>query len=789
MIHVRRGTASWRRRLIVAGLVAGIAAPLSPAPVKAQHPNLVTPVFRVGAAVTDFTPPCGIDATAAQNCTTPLGFVDPAYCAPPADAANPGKRLFAFTEAYTDPNNLGHWDVGNGTWVDCTGPPSGTPNLRWDGNFVGGGSNTPRYYDHVADPVTARAMVVTNGTRTIAIEVLDHEGVFNVYLARIRALVGTMLPAGASLHPEDVFISSTHDESAPDSLGLYASQPVLGSVNAFWTDYMEHRAAQAVVDAYGLMQPAYVRFAEPLEPANMRQCFSSYPFIDDQLMPTLQAVDTNGRPIVTLTDVSQHTESLGFNGGSTLDHGVSLDTQKTWISADWAYWFRKKIETDVGGVGIEMAGSVGSNETPEVFPAGPVSRTPQKFVDNSHPAGCRTLYLANGTRTPLGYNSETKVLGEGFASAVEAALATSSTYSTTNDVYGARANACVHVSNLLLAAGGGAGIFANRSSYDDQCIVEFPPLPNGTVLGTAAKTQTAFFRVGDGEFISIPGEVFPFTYLRGFVGPNDMPCPDPSGTTSCAGTGTYALPPWLLPHMHTPYRFINGLGEDMLGYIFPRGNGVGVVGEYNNAKSIQGDSGDRFGCGHSDDSESASSSTADVVGAETAKLLDAYGGAPEDIQPGRYVMPDGTLTRDPLGGPEIKCNLDKTFAAKGPAVAVFTTAGGRVTPAAWMSLSGRSQTTPDRNTRGYYDANGTRHWLDVFPEVSGSAGGSGSGAGSGGGSNSSSGGGLPGTSAGPQPRSSAGTAAALAASAGVLAVTALLALASGRRRRRTKLEP
>jgi hypothetical protein len=41
-----------------------------------------------------------------------------------------------------------------------------------------------------------------------------------------------------------------------------------------------------------------------------------------------------------------------------------------------------------------------------------------------------------------------------------------------------------------------------------------------------------------------------------------------------------------------------------------------------------------------------------------------------------------------------------------------------IVPAAWMSLSGRRQTTPDRNTRGWIDANGTRRWLDVFPEVS-----------------------------------------------------------------------
>ena len=38
------------------------------------------------------------------------------------------------------------------------------------------------------------------------------------------------------------------------------------------------------------MRPATIRYAEAKEPANLRQCWSSYPFVDNQLMPILQAV-------------------------------------------------------------------------------------------------------------------------------------------------------------------------------------------------------------------------------------------------------------------------------------------------------------------------------------------------------------------------------------------------------------------------------------------------------------------------------------------------------------------
>jgi hypothetical protein len=709
----------------MAVLAVGLAVPQQYATGVAASPAS----FQAGAAVVSFAPYCGPDGTpAAQNCVKPpKGFKDPASCV--ASKQFSGRRLFAFEEPYIDQQKSGHYDLGD-PFVDCNGDG------RWDGNFIGGGSNAPRFYDYVADPPGARAVVVSNGSRTVAIEVLDHEGAFNVFYAKIRNLVSKL--AGeetcerAGLRISDIYISSTHDESAPDSIGLYGVTPLTSSVNPYWVNFMENQAAQAVLTACANLHPALVRYAQPIEPATFRQCFSSYPFVDDQLMPTMEAVDAaTGRAIATLTDVSQHTETLGFNGGSALDPGAptktTLEQEKRWLTADWPFWFRSKLETDLGGVGIEMAGSVGSNETPQVFPTA-VSRTPQQFVNAGHPAGCRTTYTADqSTMIPLGYYSEDVALGHQAADAVEMALGGAG-YSTSGDISGSRLNVCLQVTNALFGVAGVAGVFGERSGYSDpQCHVAMPVPPTGNATPTWIQTQVAAFRVGDGTFVSMPGEVFPFTYLRSFLGPQDMPCPDPnrSGpcggrpnpTVTCAKGNPYALPPWLMPHMHTAYRFIDGLGEDMVGYIFPCGNGVGVPGEYP-VSNPNADSGDRFGCGHSDDSESASSNAGNILGAAAARLLDGFGGAAEDIQVGRYVLPNNTLSRNPLGGPEsIQCKQNTVFnSTLGPATAVQLKNGTRPVVSQWMDLSGRAQPGgPDRNTRGWIDQGGTRHWLDVFP--------------------------------------------------------------------------
>ena len=93
----------------------------------------------------------------------------------------------------------------------------------------------------VADQVTARALVVSNGQRTIAVEVLDQEGLFNVYQERIRAKV-----RADGYHLDGIFISATHDESAPDTLGISGVDQTTSGVDAYYVDFLVARSAKAI---------------------------------------------------------------------------------------------------------------------------------------------------------------------------------------------------------------------------------------------------------------------------------------------------------------------------------------------------------------------------------------------------------------------------------------------------------------------------------------------------------------------------------------------------------------
>jgi len=674
------------------------------------------PVFRAGAAIGDMTPPA-FDSSHHTPSIDPPGMT--------------GARAWDFTEPYLDQNGNGMWDPGE-PYADLN------HNLRYDGIYLAGGGRDPLPPTRVADPITARAFVVDDGSKRVAVEVLDVIGMFSDDMDKIRAQVRKALGSNA---PAEMFISSTHDESAPDVIGLWGTGLTsLGSgignagVSDYWMSFAIKRAAQAIIAATRNLKPASLRFAETTQPDDFLTCWSSYPYVRASKIPIMQAVATSsGAPIFTLMNYGIHAESLSFNGGTP-----ELQAEKYWLSADWPYWARRALETRYGGVGIQMAGPVGSVETPKVFPSGTVSARPTGQNDPGHPAGCRTIFSTTGTPVALGYFDETRAVGEGVAARVIAALDSSAESSISTQVSFARRAFFVPLTNALFVAAGFGQVFPRRPFY--VAGVELPQLsqlvaqPIGTLLSLhppgpnagalEVRTEMVAYRIGDAQFISTPGEEFPIGYVRGFQGPDDMPYPKDQMTA------------WVTARMTGRYRFIEGLGEDMIGYLFPKANSVGVPGD----RPVQeaqtaiaggdptGDT-DRFGCGHSDDSEATSGKSGNVVSATAISLLGS-GVAGDRILKGRWVWPDGSLHRDPLGDGTLGCDVaTRSFApAPGAPIAVSVLDGSamrRLTipgdAVAFIDYNGMSQgLIPTVDTRGVLLANGSRVYVDVYPSFPGS---------------------------------------------------------------------
>src|SRR5215468_3229284 len=184
--------------------------------------------FVAGASVADITPPLAASATSnPADCDT-TGTFD-------------GPHLFSLEEPYRDLNGNGRYDAtpdtgGPEPFVDCPTPTANggvrPPDGRWDGIYLDGGNGSNRIPTAVLDPIWARTIVVGNGTRTISVTVLDQEGVFK----EIWDLVRQRVRSDGGFGLDEMFFSSTHDESAPDTIGIGGPNQLTSGVDPFYVE-------------------------------------------------------------------------------------------------------------------------------------------------------------------------------------------------------------------------------------------------------------------------------------------------------------------------------------------------------------------------------------------------------------------------------------------------------------------------------------------------------------------------------------------------------------------------
>ncbi|MHB8593952.1 MAG: hypothetical protein ACYDB3_06400, partial [Acidimicrobiales bacterium] len=612
------------------------------------------------------------------------------------------------------------------------------------------------------DPLRAEAAVFSFGSRRVALVSVDSIGIFNSTMNQVRADVRG---AGDSdLAPENIFINSTHDESAPDPIGLWGPDisgepaPVnqangdllagaTSGVDGFYMDWMAHQMAKVIVEAdtpagstgplgtaaTGL-QPAKLKLATSQQPANEQACWSSYPFVDAQLTPVLEALgETSDDPIFTMVNPNTHDETLAFSDSAAYT---------SMLSGDWAGRMRTYLTGDVGGgVGMELAGMVGSVETPTVYqPGTQVIDTPGLLhgVPNN-PDRCRSVYPNPSGATAVADALEfTDVYGASVAATAAAALdSPSATVFDPNAVGGSTSTVpllgqtrdiCLQLENSYFVAAAAADLFPDRPLFaDPNCTVGVslsgkvsvptPGQPARLVPATPTylQSEVGVVTIGPAQIAYSPGEVFPFTEISGPVDEAQMPFPTTCYNPEASGTAAFScgkpLPDtaFTTAEMSAPFRFLAGQGEDMVGYMFPPGNFVGSQGEtlaqpwalYEDDPYNSGN--DRFGYGHSDDTESVGPEVGLAVTHALQSLL-RIDGARTTTRPGLFVDAGGHLCDSPFpyvpGTSWVTCPSSFTGATAIMVVEPDGThreiAAGPGTGAAWATYDA----TPDPGTAG-----------------------------------------------------------------------------------------
>jgi hypothetical protein len=678
-----------------------------------HHTSSADAVFHVGAASVNITPP------------KPGGAADieGSACTAVGGAGRfGGARQFGLEEPYADTNGNGVYDAPDPTtgsagepFLDCptttaTGgvrPPDG----RWDGIYVGGGSCCDRLADGtVYDHLVATAVVIQRDGKRIALVSADNEGVFKEIWDEVRSKV-----AADGVHLDAVIPSSTHDESAPDTIGITGPAVTTSGVDPFYVEYFVKRVSRAVETAAAHVTPSRLRYGS-VHATNLVPCWSSYPFTADENVGVLQARSVaSGHVVTTLVNYGIHAEDLGFDPKT-----------RHVLSGDWWHFLRTSLQRRFGHAPVlAMAGAVGSVEMPLIL-NGPRDRLPSGVHEFSSRDGCTTIYSGPRERVAHegGYSTYTKTLGQVVARWVGRALhrgAASHSHHLTFAVKTIRAP----VDNALFLAAAPACVFDYRIFYTNG-VRTGTGLPPACGAGDQIATDVAYVKIGDGSFVTAPGELFPYTYDHDFHGRADLAVPSAGPVRG-----------WVTARLGGRWRFIDGLGEDLSGYIFPSNNEVGTPGPSNPS----GNNHDRFTCHHVDDAEASSGREGDVVDNALKAMLPHS--SRDRVVHGRYVYANGTLHRDPTGVGRLACDATSVKfrpAGHGGAVGLwvlpeksdrFVPGRGRIfllrkshlgkprPHVRWMNLQGRPQRRPDQQTRGVLLPGGRRLWLDVFPNARG----------------------------------------------------------------------
>ena len=676
--------------------------------VAASAPSVATAKdFRVGAARVDVTPP-------------PLGSGanGDAFAACPASMNGP--RPFAFEEPYVDVNASGYFDYGDPASNTASEPYcDANHNGRYDGIYVSSGTNQLAALVH--DPIDARAVAFSDGTKTVVVVSVVSQGIFNAYKPGLNGRTGTlgtkdMRARAKRLRPgiAQMVVSANHNESSPDSIGIYGAPDAGGSLPAgansgiddYYMNWLAGRVAQVAALAYDHLRPATLWARQFVTPPNLYVDVHNFPTTaDNEFDPraidkkvgVLQARDARGNPIVTIMSLAAHNQEIGHSDLTDPAHGnVPLKRE---ISSDWPGYFHRALESLVPGMAMFLVGDNGSEEDPSTVPpvtapeCGPI-KNPQDPPYAQRTDGCYP---------------QAKATGEAFANAI-AAEAGKAKRLRFGAVTFDRHEFDVPLENNGFRALAAAGVFDNRPSYTDGAYAGR--------TGQDLRTEVSLLGVGpDLQLIANPGEAFPGLMLGSPWGIEDAECPNRPNPS---------VPTW---HARAEHRFQVGLANDLIGYLIP------AWAAFSDPTLYTVDNCHSSKHSHGLDSESVGPNASNAVANELTALLDKHPDPAAQFRRGRFVKSDGSLSRRPDGAVAVWLadpGSNSLSPGSGRIVAIKGIArfGGRPVDSSgkFMDYDGAAQNQANILSRGMlvYGCDGKvarRYYVNVYPPLSGTTAG------------------------------------------------------------------
>jgi hypothetical protein len=366
----------------------------------------------------------------------------------------------------------------------------------------------------VHDPISARAIVLADGSTKIALVSVDVVGFFHPTIERIRE----KLPGF-----NYVLVSATHNHEGPDTLGLWGANPLKSGIDPDYLKKVEEGCVAAVKAADAARKPAAATIGAGSDPSLLRDTRLPLVLHDEIVAIRFENPETK-KPLGILVQWNCHPETLG--------------SDNTEITADFVHYTVAHLRKSQDCPVVYFTGTVGGLMT--------------------------TLRLSvkdeKGNELREGSFEKADRYGALVGQLAERALKSATpTVLTPFDVR--RREILVPVDNNLYRLGWQLGIL-DRQLYPWSGTItpkEFTPTKDVS-KPTAIKTEVGYLKLGDLEIAIIPGEIYPELVLGKVQDPVDPAADFPDAP----------IEPAIYAQLKGKHKMLIGLGNDELGYIIPK---------------------------------------------------------------------------------------------------------------------------------------------------------------------------------------------------------------------------
>lgn len=435
-------------------------------------------------------------------------------------------------EPYVDTNENGRWDRGEPFSDDAENTAlDSSADQVYNGIFLAG-FHHGRIATGAADPIWARALVLESGSRRIAWVTVDVIGGFSHWIPAVQDYLRLAYPA---VRVDEILLTFTHTHSGPDTVGMWGPEPLADGKYPRYLRYLQRQIARSIAAAAERMEPVRVVYGRATPGSHpdlagmlVRQDCRAPWFLDAELRVMWLWGDTG--TVATLINWSAHPVSLG--------------RANTHISSDYAHTLRQTVEAQLGGVAIFVPGAIGG--TALVGDACTAVWQREEFAGERFP-------VDPATGRPVHSIRRTRALGRVLGQAALAALENTPADPTATHFRLDRRELYVPLNNQALRLLAALGV------------LDLPTYLGGRVaadrgLGTHLRTRVYHLMLGQGSFLTAPGELFPELWY----GVADHHRAD----IETAGTGR-PFEPAVRPLQPGVYKFLVGNTPDLLGYVVP----------------------------------------------------------------------------------------------------------------------------------------------------------------------------------------------------------------------------